>query len=81
MLILDISEIQARKPDPQAREISRLTWQPASIPQNAIPFTEHGQPYVLEFDEYNAGTPGVGQPRRRRRRRGSSTSPTRRHRA
>jgi len=56
MLILDTSQIQARKPNPQAREISRLTWASASIPQNAIPFTEHGHPYVLEFDEYTAGT-------------------------
>jgi hypothetical protein len=56
MLILDTSEIQARKPNPQAREISRLTWGSASIPQNAIPFTEHGKPYILEFDEYTAGT-------------------------
>ncbi|MCW3050184.1 MAG: hypothetical protein JWO74_4468, partial [Solirubrobacterales bacterium] len=42
MLIMDTSEIQARKPDPQVREISRITWSPASIPQNAIPFTEDG---------------------------------------
>ncbi len=56
MLILDTSEIQARKPDPQAHEISRLTWNNASIPQNAIPFTRNGHPYVLEFDEYTAGT-------------------------
>jgi hypothetical protein len=56
MLILDTSQIQARKPNPQAREISRLTWASASIPQNAIPFTENGHPYVLEFDEYTAGT-------------------------
>lgn len=56
MLILDTSQIQARKPNPQAREISRLTWNSASIPQNAIPFTEGGHPYVLEFDEYTAGT-------------------------
>jgi hypothetical protein len=56
MLILDTSEIQARKPDPQAREISRLTWKSASIPQNAIPFTRDGKPYVLEFDEYTQGT-------------------------
>ena len=35
MLILDTSEIQARKPNPQAREVSRLTWNSASIPQNA----------------------------------------------
>jgi hypothetical protein len=56
MLILDTSEIQARKPDPQAREISRLTWKSASIPQNAIPITVHGKPYVLEFDEYTQAT-------------------------
>ena len=56
MAIFDTSEIQARKPDPQVREISRITWDRASIPQNAIPFTSNGKPYVLEFDEYNAGT-------------------------
>ena len=60
MLIMDTSQIQARKDDPQVREISRITWQPASIPQNAIPFTEDGHPYVLEFDEYNAATLGSG---------------------
>src|SRR3954451_6433822 len=60
MLILDTSEIQARNSDPQTREISRITWAPASIPQNAIPFTEDGHPYVLEFDEYNAATLGSG---------------------
>jgi hypothetical protein len=58
MLILDTSEIQARKPDPQAREISRLTWNSASIPQNALPFTRDGKPYILEFDEYTAGLRG-----------------------
>jgi hypothetical protein len=56
LLILDTSQIQERKPNPQVREISRLTWKTASIPQNAIPFTENGHPYVLEFDEYTAGT-------------------------
>jgi hypothetical protein len=60
MLVLDTSEIQARKANPQAREISRLTWKSASIPQNAIPFTDGGKPYVLEFDEYTQGTTGVG---------------------
>src|SRR4051794_18155710 len=56
MLILDTSQVQARVPDPKTREISRLTWQAASIPQNAIPFTENGHPYVLEFDEYTQAT-------------------------
>lgn len=60
MLTLDTSEIQARKPNPQAREVSRLTWKSASIPQNAIPFTAAGKPFVLEFDEYTQGTTGGG---------------------
>jgi hypothetical protein len=58
MAIFDTSQIQARKPNPQVREISRLTWNSASIPQNAIPFSEGGHPYVLEFDEYTAGIRG-----------------------
>src|SRR4051812_12243350 len=56
MLILDTSQIEARAAHPHTREISRLTWRAASIPQNAIPFTRHGHPYVLEFDEYTQGT-------------------------
>jgi hypothetical protein len=60
LLILDTSEIQARKPDPHAREISRLTWNTASIPQNAMPFTENGKPYLLETDEYTQATLNPG---------------------
>ena len=60
MLILDVSEIQARKPNPQAREISRLTWAPYGIPQNAIPFSSRGHPYVLEIDEYTESTLNPG---------------------
>jgi hypothetical protein len=60
LAVVDTSEIQARKPDPQVREISRLTWNAASIPQNALPFTVGGHPYVLEFDEYTAGTTSGG---------------------
>ena len=60
LLVLDVSEIQARKPDPQAREVSRLTWQAASIPQNALPFRRDGKPYLLEIDEYTQGTTGGG---------------------
>jgi hypothetical protein len=56
MVTLDTSEIQARKPNPHAREISRVTWDRVSIPQNTIPLTVKGKPYVLEFDEYNAAT-------------------------
>jgi hypothetical protein len=56
MLILDTTQIQRRNPHAQAFEISRLSWKNASIPQNAIPFTRGGKPYVLEFDEYTQST-------------------------
>jgi hypothetical protein len=56
MVIVDVSEFQARKPGAQGHEISRLTWSPMSIPQNAIPFTSKGKPYVLEIDEYGQQT-------------------------
>ncbi len=52
LVILDVSEIQARAPNPAAREISRLTWGQMSIPQNAIPITIKGHPYVVEIDEF-----------------------------
>jgi hypothetical protein len=52
LIILDTSQIQARKPNPQVSEISRLTWNTVTIPQNAIPVRIHRKPYVLEFDEY-----------------------------
>ncbi len=60
LAIVDTSEVQARKPMPQVREIARLTWKSASIPQNAIRFTQRGHPYLLEFDEYTAGTSTSG---------------------
>src|SRR5581483_12036855 len=56
LIIMDISQITEHKPNPQVREVARLTWKGVSIPQNAIPFTEHGHPYLLEFDEYATGT-------------------------
>jgi hypothetical protein len=50
--ILDVSEVQARTPNPQVREISRITWRPVSVPQNTIPLTIKGKSYLLEFDEF-----------------------------
>jgi hypothetical protein len=58
LVILDTSQIQARRSNPQAREVARLHWKTASIPQNAYHFTEDGHPYLLEFDEYTAGLHG-----------------------
>lgn len=62
LIILDVSEIQARVPNPQVREISRIGWIPKSIPQNAIPFTRNGHPYILEIDEFaRGGEVGAGR--------------------
>jgi hypothetical protein len=52
LAILDVSEIQARKPNPVARLISRSTWGPVSVPQNTIPITVRGHAYLIEFDEF-----------------------------
>ena len=54
--IFDVSEVQARKPDPQVKVISGLTWANVSIPQTAIPVTIGGHPYLVEIDEF-AGRP------------------------
>jgi hypothetical protein len=56
LTILDTRQIQARVSNPVTREVARLTWPSVSIPQNAIPFSESGHPYLLEFDEYTAAT-------------------------
>jgi hypothetical protein len=59
LIILDVSEVQARVADPEVREIARLTWESMSIPQNAIPITIKGHPYLVEIDEYG-GTEALG---------------------
>ncbi|MGZ6744303.1 MAG: LVIVD repeat-containing protein [Nocardioides sp.] len=50
--ILDVSEIQDRKPNPQVRIIKDLSWPEHSIPQVPEPFTKNGRQYLLEVDEY-----------------------------
>jgi hypothetical protein len=52
LIILDTTQVQEHKPNPQVREISRLTWNTVTIPQNAIPIRIHHRRYLLEFDEY-----------------------------
>ncbi len=57
LAILDVSEIQARKPDPQVPVVSKLAWRSGSIPQVAEPITIRGREYLLEVDEFaNNGT-------------------------
>ena len=50
--ILDVSQIQERRRDPQVPVLSSLTWPEHSIPQANEPFTRDGHRYLMEFDEY-----------------------------
>jgi hypothetical protein len=54
LIILDTSEIQARVPNPNVPVVARLQWKSMSIPQNAIPITIKGHPYLVEIDEFGA---------------------------
>lgn len=56
LTILDVSEVQARRPDPVVTEVSHLTWDVVTIPQQPMPITVKGHPYVVEVDEFTRGT-------------------------
>jgi hypothetical protein len=53
LVILDVSEVQARVPLPEVTVVGTLTWPDVSIPQNAMPMTIDGHPYLLEIDEFS----------------------------
>ena len=55
--ILDVSEVQERKPNPQVKKISSLTWPEVTLPQNATPFVRDGHRYVVETDEFGGENP------------------------
>jgi hypothetical protein len=58
LIILDVSDVQARKPGPQVREVSRLTWDTLTIPQVAHPVTIGGRPFLVEIDEFSTAASG-----------------------
>ena len=70
LIVLDTSQVQARALNPQVSVVARLQWHSMSIPQNAIPITLKGHPYLVEIDEF-------GGRLRRSARAASSTSATR----
>jgi hypothetical protein len=53
LTILDVSDIQARKTNPQPKVVSHLSWPEVSIPQTALPITIGGHPYLVEVDEFS----------------------------
>jgi hypothetical protein len=55
LLIYDLSEIQARLPNPQVHLISQLLWKDGSVAQHTIPVKIDGHPYVVFVDEGGSG--------------------------
>src|SRR3954469_22476446 len=58
LIILDVSEVQSRKLNPQVREVSRIGWPTLTIPQVAWPVTIGGRRFVVEVDEFSTGSSG-----------------------
>ncbi|MET7768434.1 hypothetical protein [Nocardia sp. NPDC005366] len=57
MMILDVSAVQRRDPNPQVRELSHTTWTDGWATQHNLPVTYDGTPYVFSVQE--AGSGGV----------------------
>ena len=55
LLIYDLSDIQARKPNPQPRLISQLLWKDGSAAQHTINVKIGGKPFVIFVDEGGSG--------------------------
>jgi hypothetical protein len=54
--ILDVSDIQARRPFPQMRQVGAVTWNDGLITQHTIPITSDGHPYLVAIDEASSGS-------------------------
>ncbi|MCW2599405.1 MAG: hypothetical protein JWM02_1234 [Frankiales bacterium] len=54
LLVLDVSQVQQRLPNPVVKVVSSLTWPEVTIPQNVLPVTINGKRYAIEFDEYDS---------------------------
>src|SRR5438270_1056890 len=55
LTILDVSDVQQRKSNPQPKVVSHISWPEVSIPQTAIPVTIGGHRYLVEVDEFTRG--------------------------
>ena len=51
LIVLDASDIQQRRPNPQLRRVSSLFWADGGTAQMAVPVTYLGHPYVVFTDE------------------------------
>jgi hypothetical protein len=54
-VILDTSEVQARKPNAQMHVVSTFLFVDGSVSQHTIPVTIRGKPYIIHVDEGGSG--------------------------
>lgn len=54
IITLDVSAIQNREPVPVVRQVSRITWNPRSCAQHALPVFFDGEPHLIAADEFAA---------------------------
>jgi hypothetical protein len=59
LVILDVSDYQFRRPDPQIRIISKLFWDDQGQVEEMYPFSKNGRQYIASTDE-SGGQSGVG---------------------
>jgi len=55
LLVYDLSQIQARLPNPQVTQIGQLLWKDGANAQHTIPVKIAGQPYLIFVDEGGSG--------------------------
>jgi hypothetical protein len=53
--ILDVSDVQFRRPNPQIRIVGQVTWDDGGGAQHAINVKIDGKPYVIHADEAGSG--------------------------
>jgi hypothetical protein len=51
LVILDISDVQFRRPNPQIRVVSKMFWDDGGTAQQTLPVTIKGRPYIIFTDE------------------------------
>ena len=59
LVILDVSEVQNRLPNPQIRIVSRLFWADSGQAEQMLPIMIKGRKYIISTDE-SGGQGGVG---------------------
>src|SRR5215475_11980673 len=60
LVILDVSDIQLRRPNPQIRIVSKLFWDDQGQEEQILPFSSHGRSYLISTDE-SGGQAGAGR--------------------